>query len=87
MSEKQRGYPTDVSDEEWAFCAPYLTGAHLFLAHPPISSVSFRHLGPRHHLRFCSARFSTHPKVGTRGAASLPVFFGARAPCGDANPI
>lgn len=25
MSEKQRGYPTDVSDEEWEFCAPYLT--------------------------------------------------------------
>jgi hypothetical protein len=20
-----RGYPSDVSDEEWAFCAPYLT--------------------------------------------------------------
>jgi len=25
MSEKPQGYPTDVSDEEWAFCAPYLT--------------------------------------------------------------
>jgi transposase len=25
MSEKPRGYPTDVSDEEWEFCAPYLT--------------------------------------------------------------
>lgn len=25
MSEARKGYPTDVSDEEWAFCAPYLT--------------------------------------------------------------
>lgn len=25
MSRKERGYPTDVSDEEWEFCAPYLT--------------------------------------------------------------
>ena len=25
MANNQRSYPTDVSDEEWAFCAPYLT--------------------------------------------------------------
>jgi transposase len=25
MRPKRKGYPTDVSDEEWAFCAPYLT--------------------------------------------------------------
>jgi transposase len=25
MTPKRKGYPTDVSDEEWAFCAPYLT--------------------------------------------------------------
>jgi len=25
MSQRERGYPTDVSDEEWEFCAPYLT--------------------------------------------------------------
>lgn len=25
MSEKKRGYPSDVSDEEWEFCLPYLT--------------------------------------------------------------
>ena len=29
MAHKTRGtntqYPSDVSDEEWAFCAPYLT--------------------------------------------------------------
>jgi transposase len=25
MATKQRSYPSDVSDEEWAFCAPYLT--------------------------------------------------------------
>lgn len=25
MNRKERGYPTDVSDEEWEFCAPYLT--------------------------------------------------------------
>ena len=29
MAHKRRGkksnYPSDVSDEEWAFCAPYLT--------------------------------------------------------------
>jgi transposase len=25
MKPKRKGYPTDVSDEEWAFCAPYLT--------------------------------------------------------------
>lgn len=25
MAEKFGAYPTDVSDEEWAFCAPYLT--------------------------------------------------------------
>lgn len=25
MQPKRKGYPTDVSDEEWAFCAPYLT--------------------------------------------------------------
>lgn len=25
MTNKARSYPTDVSDEEWAFCAPYLT--------------------------------------------------------------
>jgi len=24
MANKQRSYPSDVSDEEWAFCAPYL---------------------------------------------------------------
>ncbi len=25
MTTKRRGYPSDVSDEEWAFCCPYLT--------------------------------------------------------------
>lgn len=25
MANKARSYPSDVSDEEWAFCAPYLT--------------------------------------------------------------
>lgn len=25
MSKQRTGYPSDVSDEEWAFCAPYLT--------------------------------------------------------------
>ena len=25
MSQKKRGYPSDVSDEEWEFCLPYLT--------------------------------------------------------------
>jgi transposase len=25
MGPKRKGYPTDVSDEAWAFCAPYLT--------------------------------------------------------------
>ena len=25
MSQQRRGYPSDVTDEEWAFCAPYLT--------------------------------------------------------------
>jgi hypothetical protein len=25
MANKTRSYPSDVSDEEWAFCAPYLT--------------------------------------------------------------
>jgi len=25
MAKVRRGYPSDVSDEEWAFCAPYLT--------------------------------------------------------------
>ena len=25
MNEKRKGYPSDVSDEEWEFCAPYLT--------------------------------------------------------------
>jgi transposase len=25
MATKRTGYPSDVSDEEWAFCAPYLT--------------------------------------------------------------
>jgi len=25
MSEKQKGYPSDVSDEEWSFCVNYLT--------------------------------------------------------------
>lgn len=25
MSESRRGYPSDVSDDEWAFAAPYLT--------------------------------------------------------------
>ena len=25
MSTKRKEYPSDVSDEEWAFCAPYLT--------------------------------------------------------------
>ena len=25
MGNKPRSYPSDVSDEEWAFCAPYLT--------------------------------------------------------------
>lgn len=25
MQPKGKGYPTDVSDEEWVFCAPYLT--------------------------------------------------------------
>jgi len=25
MSKPRTGYPSDVSDEEWAFCAPYLT--------------------------------------------------------------
>src|SRR5581483_7610442 len=25
MRKVRKGYPSDVSDEEWAFCAPYLT--------------------------------------------------------------
>jgi transposase len=25
MKEKRKSYPSDVGDEEWAFCAPYLT--------------------------------------------------------------
>ena len=25
MAKRRAGYPSDVSDEEWAFCAPYLT--------------------------------------------------------------
>jgi len=25
MSEKRKGYPSDVSDEEWSFCVNYLT--------------------------------------------------------------
>lgn len=25
MAKQRAGYPSDVSDEEWAFCAPYLT--------------------------------------------------------------
>ena len=25
MAKVRKGYPSDVSDEEWAFCAPYLT--------------------------------------------------------------
>ena len=25
MAERRSGYPSDASDEEWAFCAPYLT--------------------------------------------------------------
>jgi len=25
MSEKRKGYPSDVSDEEWSFCVSYLT--------------------------------------------------------------
>ena len=25
MTRTRKGYPSDVSDEEWAFCAPYLT--------------------------------------------------------------
>jgi transposase len=25
MANEARGYPSDVNDEEWAFCAPYLT--------------------------------------------------------------
>jgi transposase len=25
MKEKRKQYPSDVSDEEWAFCAAYLT--------------------------------------------------------------
>ena len=25
MAKQRTGYPSDVSDEEWAFCAPYLT--------------------------------------------------------------
>jgi transposase len=25
MAKRRSGYPSDVSDEEWAFCAPYLT--------------------------------------------------------------
>ena len=25
MTKARKSYPSDVSDEEWAFCAPYLT--------------------------------------------------------------
>jgi transposase len=25
MNEKRKGYPSDVSDEEWGFCLNYLT--------------------------------------------------------------
>jgi len=25
MAKQRKPYPSDVSDEEWAFCAPYLT--------------------------------------------------------------
>ena len=25
MKQSRKSYPSDVSDEEWSFCAPYLT--------------------------------------------------------------
>jgi len=25
MAKERKAYPSDVSDEEWEFCAPYLT--------------------------------------------------------------
>jgi hypothetical protein len=25
LAKQRSGYPSDVSDEEWAFCTPYLT--------------------------------------------------------------
>jgi transposase len=39
MANKPRSYPSDVSDEEWAFCAPYLT---LMSEHAPQRKHSLR---------------------------------------------
>jgi transposase len=39
MSTKPKHYPSDVSDEEWAFCAPYLT---LMKEHAPQRTHSLR---------------------------------------------
>jgi transposase len=39
MANQSRSYPSDVSDEEWAFCAPYLT---LMSEHAPQRKHSLR---------------------------------------------
>jgi transposase len=39
MNEKRKGYPSDVSDEEWSFCASYLT---LMKEHAPQREYSLR---------------------------------------------
>jgi transposase len=41
MSKQRTGYPSDVSDEEWAFCAPYLT---LMKEEAPQRKYPLRHL-------------------------------------------
>jgi transposase len=41
MAKERKGYPSDVSDEEWEFCAPYLT---LMKADAPPRKHSLRDL-------------------------------------------
>src|ERR1041384_1617770 len=68
MAKQRKPYPSDVSDEEWAFCAPYLT---LMKEDAPQREYPLRELfnGLRWFIRAgCPWRMMPHPPPPWRPA-------------------
>lgn len=84
MTKARKSYPSDVSDEEWAFCAPYLT---LMKEDAPQREHSLRELynGLRWFVRAgCPWRMMPNDlPPGTRRAATNPALAAGGLLCND----
>ena len=78
MTKTRKGYPSDVSDEEWALCAPYLT---LMKEDAPQREHPLRELfnGLRWLVRAgCPWRLLPHDLPPLGGGAAADAALGAR---------